>query len=98
MPLCEESYQNFEMEQLSAYYFSIGHAPYHVVVHKQVPLFSVTRTVNVVSMLKTIVRSHGRPKLVTTDNGPLFCEEYVDWLRALNIDHIYAEGYMPSKN
>ena len=55
-------------------------------------------TANSVDMLKDIIRVYGHPKMIVSDSGPLFCNNYVAQLWAFMVDHSYNEAYMPSRN
>ena len=50
-------------------------------------LFLNMSTANSVNMLKKINGVHCRPKLVISDAGPSFCNDYMAKLREMMIDH-----------
>ena len=55
-------------------------------------------TENAKKMLLEILKQFGRPKIVTTDKGPAFREEFSRFLKDLKVDHHLSEAYLPEKN
>ena len=92
-----------DMEVLSADYLTVGSQHFLNMSDKMLAFvwakkFLHMTTLNAIEMLKDIIKVHGRPKLVVTDVGPLYRNEYIQQLWSLRIDHSYLEAYMPSSN
>ena len=55
-------------------------------------------TSNIPSMLSEIMQVHGGQKLVVSDSGPAFQNEFISKLREMQINHKASEAYMAFRN
>ena len=55
-------------------------------------------TANAVKLVKDIIHGFGRPKIITTDSGPAFRNEFSQILKSLFIEHTLSPAYMPDRN
>lgn len=58
-----------------------------------------TSAANAIILLKEIIRNHGVPEQLVTDNGTEFCShEFSDYLKQVGIDHTKTSPYHPQTN
>ena len=61
-------------------------------------LHSHMTTRNSLSMLSKVMQVQGRPKLLVSDSGPAFWNEFISKLREMHINHMASEAYMATRN
>ena len=83
------------MKVLSTHYLTVG-LQHFLILADKISTYLWTRkylhitTANAVNMLKEIIKIHGHPKMVVTENGPSFQNKFFLQLWSLNIDHSYS--------